>query len=270
MTIGQALKKERKKLGLSQMQMAAGIISRAQYGKVENDIHDISAKKLIELLNRHNIDVNNFFAGLSDSSTKEIRQSSFIHDLKEAFFSQDTLKLDQLLNASEKLHLSQDLQYQVILPKAMLAQNMENIPTEVKHYLQSRLFEKENWTEDAMLLSFFGNAMMILSPDYLDLHIAQIFKKYKQINQFPLFMQNLIASIGLNYLFYTHSRPNSALWAECFKIIELLSPDPSLFEYRLVSLYFKAYSAHNDTQLQLIKYLLQESGESRLLTLLPK
>lgn len=270
MTIGQALKKERKKLGLSQMQMAAGIISRAQYGKIENDIHDISAKKLIELLNWHKIDVNNFFAEISESSTKEANKFSFTHDLKKAFFIQDTSKLDQLLNASEKLHLSKDLRYQVILLKAMLAQNMKNIPTEVKHYLQARLFEKENWTDDVMLLSFFGNAMMILSPDYLDLHVAQIFKKYKQINQFPLSMQNLVASIGLNYLFYTYSRPNPALWTECFKMIELLSPDPSLFEYRLVSLYFKAYLAHNDTQLKLIKYLLQESGESRILTLLPK
>ena len=43
MTIGEALKKEREDLGLTQTEMAAGVISTAHYSKIERDKHDISA-----------------------------------------------------------------------------------------------------------------------------------------------------------------------------------------------------------------------------------
>lgn len=61
MTIGSALKQLRTKLGLTQAEMAAGIISVSFYSKVERDIHDIGTTELIELLNQHNIDVSTFF-----------------------------------------------------------------------------------------------------------------------------------------------------------------------------------------------------------------
>ena len=47
MTIGEALKDERLKLNLTQKEMAANIMSRSQYGKVEKDLHDISASVLL-------------------------------------------------------------------------------------------------------------------------------------------------------------------------------------------------------------------------------
>ena len=46
MTIGEALKKERKDLGLTQAEMAAGVITTAHYSKIERDKHDISAYDL--------------------------------------------------------------------------------------------------------------------------------------------------------------------------------------------------------------------------------
>lgn len=51
MTIGEALKDERLKLNLTQKEMAANIMSRSQYGKVEKDLHDISASVYSSSLN---------------------------------------------------------------------------------------------------------------------------------------------------------------------------------------------------------------------------
>lgn len=71
MTIGSALKQLRTKLGLTQAEMAAGIISVSFYSKVERDIHDIGTTELIELLNQHNIDVTTF--SLLISAQKQAR-----------------------------------------------------------------------------------------------------------------------------------------------------------------------------------------------------
>lgn len=60
MTIGQQLKKFRLLLGLSQADMAAGIVTASFYSKVERDQSEIVIDKLVEILNAHNISLNEF------------------------------------------------------------------------------------------------------------------------------------------------------------------------------------------------------------------
>lgn len=61
MTIGQQLKKFRLLLGLSQADMAAEIVTASFYSKVERDQSEIIIDKLVEILNAHNISLNEFF-----------------------------------------------------------------------------------------------------------------------------------------------------------------------------------------------------------------
>ena len=64
MTIGEALKKERKDLGLTQTEMAGNILTKSYYSKVERGQHEIKAIDLIEILRLHDIDVSRFLAKL--------------------------------------------------------------------------------------------------------------------------------------------------------------------------------------------------------------
>ena len=50
MTIGEALKKERIRMGLTQDEMADGIIKKSHYSKVERNIEGISADSLFKIL----------------------------------------------------------------------------------------------------------------------------------------------------------------------------------------------------------------------------
>ncbi|MGN8748646.1 helix-turn-helix domain-containing protein [Lactobacillus amylovorus] len=67
MTIGEALKKERKDLGLTQAEMAAGVITTAHYSKIERDKHDISAYDLFEILTKNNINLVDFIKEIEDT-----------------------------------------------------------------------------------------------------------------------------------------------------------------------------------------------------------
>ena len=90
MTIGEALKDERLKLNLTQKEMAANIMSRSQYGKVEKDLHDISASVLLKLLEFHHISPDFFFKQVLSPQTGKDSETQLLHELKTAFFEQNT------------------------------------------------------------------------------------------------------------------------------------------------------------------------------------
>lgn len=62
-TIGEKLRRARISLGLSQKQMAAGIVSPSFYSRVENGVSKISATNLIKILAVHNLSVAEFLGG---------------------------------------------------------------------------------------------------------------------------------------------------------------------------------------------------------------
>ncbi|MCO0806619.1 helix-turn-helix transcriptional regulator [Lactobacillus helveticus] len=71
MTIGEALKSLRLHAGMTQTQMAAGIVTESFYSKVERGVHAIDANILIKILAAHHFDVTNFFEQISNQQTTE-------------------------------------------------------------------------------------------------------------------------------------------------------------------------------------------------------
>jgi Helix-turn-helix. len=71
MTIGEALKAERKRLGLSQSQMAGDFLTKSHYSKIERGLFDIRTNDLLTILNLHNIDVVEFFKKISVTNQEE-------------------------------------------------------------------------------------------------------------------------------------------------------------------------------------------------------
>ncbi|ERJ41732.1 hypothetical protein N581_06030 [Lactobacillus jensenii MD IIE-70(2)] len=61
MEIGEALKITRKKLNLSQSEMAGDVLTKSYYSKIERGIHEINAQDLIDILNLHGIRIQDFF-----------------------------------------------------------------------------------------------------------------------------------------------------------------------------------------------------------------
>ena len=60
MQIGEALRTERIKLGLTQNEMCSDIVSRSFYAKVEAGKNEIAADRLFRILFLHNIDISEF------------------------------------------------------------------------------------------------------------------------------------------------------------------------------------------------------------------
>lgn len=74
MTIGQALKEEQNRLGITGEEMVKGIISKSAYSRVINNKRNISSEALIKILFRNDIDIDNFFSKLEDTYSPDSKR----------------------------------------------------------------------------------------------------------------------------------------------------------------------------------------------------
>ena len=96
MTIGEALKQLRLHAGLTQNQMAAGLMSESFYSKVERDVHEIDANLLIELLTAHHFDVVSFFARVSNQDLRTEPNFDLMNQISFAQNKKDLKTLDKI------------------------------------------------------------------------------------------------------------------------------------------------------------------------------
>lgn len=270
MTIGQALKRERTRLNLTQEEMAGDVLSRSYYGKVENNDSEITADKLIKLLKFHQISISTFFESLNTTNTtsKDIEES-LSNQLGDAFYAQDVKTATKIKEKIDNSKVSDELKIRAVLVIATLTNNFNDIDTDTKRKIQQLLFI-DDWTNNQWTLRLFGNSMQLFSPHYLDIYISQILRRYQNISKFPLKIQERICTIFINYLFNTYHAPNMKIWRKIFVLLKNTAQYPSLTIYRIIGLYFLALQEKDITTIENILEILTKSGDTRIIPLLPK
>lgn len=94
MTIGDLLKQYRINQNKTLQEFAGNIIDRSYYGKVEKNVHQISAENLINLLRYNQIDVTEFIETLDQNYQSQIQIQRKI--MEEAYYHVDKNKLKKL------------------------------------------------------------------------------------------------------------------------------------------------------------------------------
>lgn len=94
MTIGDLLKQYRINQNKTLQEFAGNIIDRSYYGKVERNVHQISAENLINLLRYNQIDTTEFIETLDQNYQSQIQIQRKI--MEEAYYHVDKNKLKKL------------------------------------------------------------------------------------------------------------------------------------------------------------------------------
>lgn len=269
MTIGQALKRERTRLNLSQKEMAGNILSRSYYGKVETDKSEITVDKLIKLLKFHQIDILSFFENLDDTKTTSADfEENLSNQLGDVFYAHDIDAARKLKEKIDQTEVSDELKIRAVLVIATMTNDFSNIDTATKQRIRQLLFV-DNWTDNQWTLRLFGNSMQLFSKTHLDIYMSQILKRYQNISEFPLKKQERICGICINYLYNTYKSPSLKVWSQTLTLLKLSSQYPSLSIYKLDGIYFRALIEKDISTISNIRNLLFKDGDSRLLNILP-
>lgn len=134
MTIGQALRKIRQNLDLTQKEMAANIVTRPFYAKVEAGKSRISADKLAAILFEHDVDITYFYQLLRATYTSKQKkiESDLNNKMEQAF---NVGKIDEIESCYQEI-LSQShskiLKLRAMISVAYLKNKLNQIDPKIK------------------------------------------------------------------------------------------------------------------------------------------
>lgn len=170
MQIGEALRTERIKLGLTQNEMSSDIVSRSFYAKVEAGKNKIAADRLFRILFLHNIDISEFndLIQKTYNSDENNLRNDLEEKMAEAFSNKD---VDSLTEYCQKIIASTSdniLKLRALVTVAYFKGDLKSIDDATKQKLKEEFDEGNNWTVRPDLLRLFANTMPLWAQDELD------------------------------------------------------------------------------------------------------
>lgn len=207
MKIGEALRKERLKLGLTQEQMCEGILSRPFYAKVESDKNRINAESLFQILLDHQIDLVEFCDLIQDDYTSEERkvEKQFETKMNKVVSAKDTEALDkycqQIMNSSK----NEILKLRALITSAYFRSETDKIDAEIKLRIKAEFDEGNNWLERPDLLRLLANTMPMWPQDELDFLIGRLLDFAKKSELSELTIERYLRLLE-NYLVVCYDR----------------------------------------------------------------
>ena len=248
MTIGDALRKERENLDLTQKEMVEGTsISVSHYFKIENDIQDIKAKDLFELLDARKIDVNNFRKKIIDKKRNSLNELA--DQLTKAFYKPD-IKLakavkEQLADFSD----AEELQIRAELVVAVLTNNLKETKQELSAKLINYFERDATWMDDPDMLRIIGNSTRVIDFNFLATLMNKLLVKYQKIDQYPLDTQKRIGNIFVNYLHVLYDYRAKRMARKYINFSQNLPGIPELTLDKLMGDYYDAVFFKNEKEL---------------------
>lgn len=274
MTIGEALRKERIALGLTQKQMAGDVISVAEYFKIENSVHKIDADTLLKILSLHQIDISKFYRLIaSNYAQKEgLHDVEFLTlDLEKAFYNSDIDRVKQIIDIFNTLpDISVELKLRAQLILAVLKKDYSTITDDMRKQIFKRMFNQENWTENQNSLRLFGNSMVLWDYSNVSVMMKYVLDKYENIRNYPSDIEERIAQICTNYLYNGIKHHKTDCTDRAINVLKNLDDIPHLMLYKVLGLYFKNYYEGNTKELKNIRNMLKNSGCAGFINRFPK
>ncbi|GLB46284.1 hypothetical protein WR164_02630 [Philodulcilactobacillus myokoensis] len=237
------LKAKRQQLGLTQAQMAAGVLSASFYSKVENGISDINTMDLIQILRIHRIDAGAFINQIKTPNLNlpESDYSKLFEKIYVAMYSNHPSKIKRIRRQMDqiKTHDKHLKVYKLMadLDLAMMNHQLKHFPNRKKVILRKALFSDPNLSLKS--LQIFANTMWIYDFEELAFLVNAVLRQYQKHQQKNIHYQISIAAIMINFVEICYHQNEFQMAKRPLECIDNLEPIPDLFLMKLYGLYFE-------------------------------
>lgn len=267
MTIGEALKDEQIKLGITSTEMAAGVVTKGTYSKVVNNKMSLSSDLLVQILFAHDINIENFFQKIKSTYTPKHRliEEKLSFEMGIAFNNHKVEDAKKILDQIKNLGTNKLLEQRAEIAVAYLLGKVDSISPKLKNDVKLEVTQNSNWIFNNEGLKLLSTAMTFLSSENIESEMTLFFKKIYRQNFISEVLQEKYAMICNNYLhwYYDHCRfikPQSTNVKKAVSFLKKLNSTPHLLIYIISGRYYEYLFKENIEYAKKIKMNLVNLG----------
>lgn len=202
MTIGEALKNERIKRGLSIRKMAGNIIDPSSYSKVEKNMRNIGSEALVRLLFAHDININDFFTNLEPNYAFKnlINKVKLEKRMHIAFSNRDLAEMQNIHHEVMKLENEEILKLTSVVAIAYMTNNVDHLDIQVKKEIFHQLDKNDDLSNNVKAIKLFANTIPIFTDEQLNTLMQSYVDKTVKKNNLSKLDNTRFAGVSVNYL----------------------------------------------------------------------
>ena len=265
--IGNKLKKLRQELGLTQTEMAAGVISVSFYSKVERGLNDIGVNDFLEILQKHNVSLQGF---LDDYKVEEVNKKHLITLLNQFVKAATEDKDREIKSIIAKLESIQPrtpfIDFSILQAK-LIANTHDNgalqkLTTKQKREMKRIIFQKDTDENQYHRIIIIANIIRIYSFEEATFLIKSIIRRYQNLDKLEIKMITALSVLMINYVNWCVEEKN---YKDCVEPLKYIDKMPNIIEIaftKILGQYFKDIIGNKDEDAERIKYVLNISGYS--------
>lgn len=265
--IGEALRKKRLELGLTQQEMCEGILSRPFYAKVESGKNRINAESLFKILFARQIDLVEFgklVQGTYDSAENKA-EKRYQSQMNVAVSTKDLKLMEKYCQDIIESSNDEILQLRALVALAYFKGELGGLSKEIRVKIKEKFDEGRNWTKRPELLGLLANTMLLWDQDDLNYWIGDLLKKAKKEAVSDLILERYLRLFE-NYLVICYERKADGKEYqknrvdEVIKYIISVTAPFQLMIYRITALYLHALLTDQKGKAQKIKKDMEAYG----------
>lgn len=198
--LGQTIADLRQERHLSQVELAADILSPAQLSKAEHGLTDLSATKLVLLLGRLHITPREFFSLAEIQTDQEQEEYQIIIEIKQAMFKQSRELAQQAWQHAENYHRRVQSEFSrltlILVRTQMIQLDKQKLAAADRQFLLDYLFSVEHWSQYELIL--FMTAVDSLGHELTNALAHELVQRANQYQQLNFsFLVNLLYNVLL-------------------------------------------------------------------------
>lgn len=244
MTIGDLLKQYRINQNKTLQEFAGNIIDRSYYGKVERNVHQISAENLINLLRYNQIDATEFIETLDQNYQSQIQIQRKI--MEEAYYHVDKDKLKKVKLMITESELSEkDKEIQNLIADGLLELlNPDKSDQKIREEIKKKIFEIPKFNSTKFML--YCNSMRFYSLADNEAIVRKIIERY-QVRESMLVKKSLF-SLAINVLVLSIEENKFENIDFYIDFANKVPTNPDLFFYKSAMTFFTYFIQYKKNQ----------------------
>ena len=265
--IGKRLKTLRQELGLTQTEMAAGVISVSFYSKAERGLNDIGINDILEILQKHNVSPQAFFEDYKVDKDNKKKVTALMNKFVTAAYNNDDYEITKIIKDLKQIK-PQSAFIKFSLVQAELIENTLNMNTiekldkRKKNELKRVIFQKDTEENEYHRIVLIANIIQIYNLEEATFLINSILRRYQKKDVIDKKLMLALSVLIVNYVDWCYGQNKINL---CYKLLEYLRSMPNDVQLALPKIfgcYYEDLIDNKNLEANNIKEVLIKTGYS--------